>query len=45
MKKGIHIQETISWREYPAWLTAFQEPIPKELTTPLQIAAFEAENK
>ena len=32
-----------SWKKYPAWLAAFQETIPEELTTPLEIAEYEAE--
>ena len=32
-----------SWRDYPAWLTDFQGSIPETLATPLEIAAFEAE--
>ena len=37
------IDQPVSWRDYPAWLTDFQDSIPESLATPPEIAAFEAE--
>lgn len=32
-----------SWRDYSAWLTAFPDTVPENLTSPREIAAWEAE--
>ncbi|MBQ3371818.1 MAG: alpha-glucuronidase [Oscillospiraceae bacterium] len=37
------IDQPVSWRDYPAWLTDFQGSVLESLATPLEIAAFEAE--
>ena len=44
MKEKIQTREAMSWTEHPAWLKAFQQPIPENLATPAEIAAFEAES-
>ena len=38
------MRETAAWKSYPAWLEALQGSLPEGLTTPPEIAAFEAEN-
>ena len=44
MKEGREkMMHTASWKDCPAWLAAFQGLIPENLTTPSEIAAFEAE--
>ena len=44
MKATIQTGESISWIEHPAWMEAFQQPVPESLTTPAEIAVFEAEH-
>ena len=43
MKEKKQTREVMSWTEHPVWLEAFQQPIPENLATPAEIAAFEAE--
>ena len=33
-----------TWRDYPAWLAALPRPVPAELSSPAELAAFEAES-
>ena len=33
-----------TWRDYPAWLAAMPKPVPAELSSPAELAAFEAES-
>ena len=44
MKEKKQTREVMSWTEHPVWLEAFQQPIPENLATPAEIAAFEAES-
>ena len=37
------MRETISWRDCPAWMACFPDPVPEGLATPAEVAAFEAE--
>ena len=37
-------RETGFWRQHPAWLAALPRPVPAELSTPREVAAFEAES-
>ena len=43
MKEKKQTREVMSWTEHPVWMEAFQQPIPENLATPAEIAAFEAE--
>ena len=36
--------EISAWREHPTWLAALPRPVPAALSTPLAVAAFEAES-
>ena len=37
-------RETGFWRQHPAWLAALPRPVPAELSTPREVAVFEAES-
>lgn len=40
----MNMRESSAWKDYPAWLESFREPLPEDLTTPQEIAAYEAEH-